>query len=252
VSDTSGIRLENFGKNYGNVTAVRGVTLTAHKGEITGLLGQNGAGKTTILKAVCAIHYPSEGAVWVGNFLTTEDPVKVRMITGYVSEQPALYPDFTGHEFLQHIAAIRLTALGIPKIDHKARVMRVAEQCALGGDMLDKRVSALSKGYRQRLALSAALIHDPEILVLDEPTSGLDPVQIHDMRELILSLARNKTVLLSTHLMQEVEALCTMVYIIHNGTLSLSGTKADLLQQTGTSTLEEAFLKTVNKEVYHG
>jgi ABC-2 type transport system ATP-binding protein len=238
------IRLENFGKNYGTVTAVHGVTLTARKGEITGLLGQNGAGKTTILKAVCAIHYPSEGAVWVEDYLTTEDPVKVRMITGYVSEQPALYPDFTALEFLRHSAAIRLTALGIPKTEHNARVERVSELCALDGDMLDKRVSALSTGYRQRLALSSALIHDPEILVLDEPTSGLDPVQIHQMRVLILSLSRDKTVLLSTHLMQEVEALCSMIHIIHNGTLALSGTKAELMQQTGTATLEEAFLKT--------
>ena len=110
--------------------------------------------------------------------------------------------------------------------------------------MLDKRVSALSKGYRQRLALSAALVHDPEILVLDEPTSGLDPVQIHQMRELILLLSKDKTVLLSTHLMQEVEALCTVIHIIHNGTLARSGTKAELLQQTGAATLEEAFLKT--------
>jgi ABC-2 type transport system ATP-binding protein len=244
MSDTGGIRLENFGKNYGNVTAVRGITLTARKGEITGLLGQNGAGKTTILKAVCAIHYPSEGEVWVGGFQTTEDPVKVRMITGYVSEQPALYPSFTGREFLNHIAAIRLTALGIPKAEHKERVERVAELCALGEDMLSKRVSALSKGYRQRLALASSLIHDPEILVLDEPTSGLDPVQIHQLRELILSLSKDKTVLLSTHLMQEVEALCTTIHIIHNGMRVLSGTKAELLQQTGTATLEDAFLKT--------
>ncbi|MDR3284380.1 MAG: ABC transporter ATP-binding protein [Treponema sp.] len=245
------IRLEHFGKTYGlrsgAVPAVHEVSFTAPRGEITGLLGQNGAGKTTILKAVCAIHYPTEGKVWAEHFLTAEHPVEVRKITGYVSEQPALYSGFTAREFLSHIAAIRLSALGIPKAEHKARVEQVIDLCAIEGDMLHKQTGALSKGYRQRLALAQALVHDPKILVLDEPTSGLDPVQIHQMRLLITALAKNKTVLLSTHLMQEAEALCATIHIIHQGTLTLSGTKAEILQKTGTSTLEEGFLRAVGE-----
>jgi ABC-2 type transport system ATP-binding protein len=241
------IQLEGFGKTYGFTTsaapAVRDVSFTALQGAVTGLLGQNGAGKTTVLKAVCAIHYPSEGKVIVGGFDTQTDPVAVRKITGYVPEQPALYPGFTALEFLRHIAALRLSALGVPTVEHKVQVDRVIAQCAIHGDMLHKPVGALSKGYRQRLTLAQALVHDPQILALDEPTSGLDPVQIHQMRELIAALAKDKTVLLSTHLMQEAEALCSVMYIMHQGGLALSGTKQELLQKTRASSLEDAFLK---------
>jgi ABC-2 type transport system ATP-binding protein len=246
------IRLEGFGKSYGRVPAVRGVSFTARRGEITGLLGQNGAGKTTILKAVCAIHYPTEGTVYTGDFQTAEHPVEVRKITGYVPEQPALYPDFTALEMLSHITAVRLSALGR---DGKQNVNREAQRvialCVLESEMLGKKISALSRGYRQRLALALALACDPPILVLDEPTSGLDPVQIYQMRVLIASLAKDKTVLLSTHLMQEAEALCSMIHIIHRGNLALSGTKREILQKTGAPSLEEGFLRIAGQEKGH-
>lgn len=237
------IELAHFSKNYGSSTAVSDVSFTAKDSKITGLLGANGAGKTTILKAICAIHYATSGSVLVDNINVEDEPLKVKSITGYVSENPRFYENFTVIDFLKFIADVRFCNLSKPEKNAaiKERTSYAIETCALN-DVLSKKIAALSKGYRQRLAFAAAIMHEPKILVLDEPVSGLDPVQIQEMRALIKSMSKDKTILLSTHLMQEVSALCDEVVILTKGRLAASGTPDEILQKSGKSNLEDAFL----------
>ncbi|AEE16718.1 ABC transporter ATP-binding protein [Treponema brennaborense] len=234
------IKLDSFTKKYGSSTGAQDVTFTVEPGSVTGLLGPNGAGKTTVLKAICAIHYPTSGHVGVNGFDAAADPVRVKECVGYVSEQPALVAAFTVGEFLTYAANVRLApAAGRNAV--KRAVDRVCADCAIE-DVFFRKISALSKGYRQRLSFAQALLHDPPVLILDEPVSGLDPAQIRQMRNLIRSLAKNRTVLLSTHLMQEVEALCAVIHIMNAGRVAASGTAEQICAQTGAASLEDAFL----------
>lgn len=236
------IQTVNFTKKYGKKTAVDGVNLSAEKGCVTGLLGPNGAGKTTILKAICGLHYATSGTVFVQDIDVAENPVAVKEIVGYVSEQPALFGSYKVRDFLDYSAKIRLASSKKDKKFYAESVEKVTFLCNIQ-DVLDKKIRELSKGYRQRLSFAQALIHDPAVLVLDEPVSGLDPVQIHQMRSLIKNLAHSKTILLSTHLMQEVEALCQEVHIISKGKLVASGSVNQIAQASGCNTFEEAFLQ---------
>ncbi|MBR5580760.1 MAG: ABC transporter ATP-binding protein [Treponema sp.] len=220
--------------------AVDGVSFVARPGVITGLLGPNGAGKTTILKAICALHYPTEGAVRVMGRDVESFPVEVRSLVGYVSEQPALIGSLTTKEFLHYAGELRFAGrAGAVVAD---AVERVVEECQLQ-EVFHKPISHLSKGYRQRLSFAQALLHNPPVLVLDEPVSGLDPAQIRQMRDMIKRLGSKKTILLSTHLMQEVEALCQQVHIISRGRLVASGSAQEIAAATGTKSFEDAFLK---------
>lgn len=242
--------------------AVDGVSFVARPGVITGLLGPNGAGKTTILKAICALHYPTEGAVRVMGRDVESFPVEVRSLVGYVSEQPALIGSLTAKDFLQYAAELRFAARGgeiasgageqplskdfsRESLSQESLVQaldRVVEECQLKEE-LHKPIRHLSKGYRQRLSFAQALLHNPPVLVLDEPVSGLDPAQIRQMRDMIQRLGRERTILLSTHLMQEVEALCQEVHIISRGHLVASGSAQEITVSTGTRSFEDAFLK---------
>ena len=179
----------------------------------------------------------------VDNINVEDEPLKVKSITGYVSENPRFYENFTVIDFLKFIADVRFCNLSKPEKNTaiKERTSYAIETCALN-DVLSKKIAALSKGYRQRLAFAAAIMHDPKILVLDEPVSGLDPVQIQEMRALIKSMSKDKTILLSTHLMQEVSALCDEVVILTKGRLAASGTPDEILQKSGKDNLEDAFL----------
>lgn len=238
------IEVDSFTKIYGtkktDSKAVDGVSFVAQPGVITGLLGPNGAGKTTILKAICALHYPTEGAVRVMGRDVESFPVEVRSLVGYVSEQPALIGSLTAKDFLQYAGELRFAGrAGAVVAD---AVERVVEECQLQ-EVLHKPISHLSKGYRQRLSFAQALLHNPPVLVLDEPVSGLDPAQIRQMRDMIKRLSREKTILLSTHLMQEVEALCQQVHIISRGRLVASGSAQEITATTGTKSFEDAFLK---------
>ena len=259
------IEVDSFTKIYGtkkaDSKAVDGVSFIAQPGVITGLLGPNGAGKTTILKAICALHYPTEGAVRVMGRDVESFPVEVRSLVGYVSEQPALIGSLTAKDFLQYAGELRFAgragavgqavAVGSWEVFSKKKlsqeslsqaVERVVEECQLQ-EVLHKPISHLSKGYRQRLSFAQALLHNPPVLVLDEPVSGLDPAQIRQMRDMIKRLSREKTILLSTHLMQEVEALCQQVHIISRGRLVASGSAQEITATTGTKSFEDAFLK---------
>ena len=251
------IEVDSFTKIYGtkktDSKAVDGVSFVAQPGVITGLLGPNGAGKTTILKAICALHYPTEGAVRVMGRDVESFPVEVRSLVGYVSEQPALIGSLTAKDFLQYAGELRFAGRAgvqvagaegqaVSQESLSQAVERVVEECQLQ-EVLHKPISHLSKGYRQRLSFAQALLHNPPVLVLDEPVSGLDPAQIRQMRDMIKRLSREKTILLSTHLMQEVEALCQQVHIISRGRLVASGSAQEITATTGTKSFEDAFLK---------
>ncbi len=239
------IEVDSLTKVYGSPSrgfvAVDSVSLVARPGVITGLLGPNGAGKTTILKAVCGLHYPTSGTVRVMGLDVEESPVEVRRLVGYVSEQPALIAGLTVREFLRYACRLRLAGGSGDGADDVGAVDRVVAECGLEA-ALSRPIAQLSKGYRQRLSLAQALLHDPPVLVLDEPVSGLDPAQIRQMRSLIKDLGLRKTIFLSTHLMQEVEALCQQVHVISGGRLVASGTASGIAESVGTRSFEDAFM----------
>jgi len=206
-------------KNYGPVQAVREATFSVDTGEIVGLLGPNGAGKTTIMKILTGYHYPSSGSAIINGMDVTVDPVGVKRSIGYLPENAPIYEDLTVGEYLDFIADARM-------LDGEKRTRatgRALELCGLETHVM-RPISELSKGYRQRVGLAQAIIHDPQILILDEPTTGLDPNQIQEIRNLIRDLGSDKTVILSTHILQEVEAVCDRVLILNDGTIAASGT----------------------------
>mgnify|MGYP002623733528 FL=1 len=228
------IELIDFSKTYGNKTAVDNVTLTVKQGEIAALLGENGAGKTTILKALCALHKATSGTVRICG---KESATEIKEIVGYVPEQPILYDDFTVNEMLFFTGEMR----GMREKALSEAMEKVIVDCKLES-VINKKIATLSKGFKQRVSFATALIHSPKVLVLDEVTSGLDPAQIKQMRELIKRLSKTKTVLLSTHLMQEVDALAKTVFILKQGKLIAQGSAESIIRETKTTSLEEAFI----------
>ena len=190
------IEVENLSKRYGPTFAVSGVSFNVEKGEVLGFLGPNGAGKTTTMRVITGFLPPTEGKVRVAGFDVVEEPLEAKRHTGYLPETPPLYPDMTVAEYLAFVARIK----GVSRRDIKTRLDEVMEKCAVT-DMRNRQTGKLSKGYRQRVGLAQALIHNPDVLVLDEPTAGLDPKQIIETRELIKGLAGQHTVILSTHIL---------------------------------------------------
>lgn len=217
------IEVRNLSKRYGNVEAVRDVSFSVGAGQVLGLLGPNGAGKTTIMKILAGYHFPSEGSVLVDGISVEDDPVAVKKRIGYLPENVPLYGDFTVDEYLAFAAAARL----IPRGERKQRIEASLEACALG-DRRSRKIETLSKGYRQRAGLSQAILHDPPILILDEPSGGLDPNQIIEIRSLIKELGTRKTVILSTHILPEVEAVCGRVLILNEGRIAAQGTAEEI------------------------
>ncbi len=204
------IVVENLTKRYGEVLAIDQVSFNVEKGEILGFLGPNGAGKTTTMRILTGYMPATEGTATVAGYDVFEDSLEVRRRVGYLPETVPLYREMTVHDYLDFFATIR----GVDARD-KA-IDRVLESCSIG-DVRDRSIGKLSKGYRQRVGLAQALVHDPEVLVLDEPTIGLDPRQILGVRDLIRSLAGERTVILSTHILPEVSQLCQRVLIINHG-----------------------------------
>lgn len=206
------IVIKNISKVYGTQKALDNVSLSIGEGEIVGLLGPNGAGKSTMMKILTCFIPPTEGSAEICGYDIFEHQMEIKRSVGYLSEQNPLYYDMYVREFLLLVA-------GIHKIERKLRKTRVEEVIALTGleKEANKKIGTLSKGYKQRVGLAQALIHDPKVLILDEPTTGLDPNQLLEIRNLIKQIGQSKTILLSTHIMQEVEAVCSRVIIINNG-----------------------------------
>jgi ABC-2 type transport system ATP-binding protein len=217
------IEVQNLTKRYGQVEAVRGISFSVGKDQVLGLLGPNGAGKTTIMKILTGFHFPSGGNALVEGISVQEDPVEVKKRIGYLPEAVPLYADLTVEEYLNFIADIRLIAGG----KRKKALEESVSACGLEA-VRGKRIETLSRGYRQRLGLAQAIIHDPPILILDEPTTGLDPNQIIEIRRLIKELGRRKTVILSTHILQEVEAVCSQVLILNEGRIAAQGAPEEI------------------------
>jgi len=208
------IDIHNLTKEYGYQQALDDVTLSINEGEIVGLLGPNGAGKSTMMKIITCFIPPTKGEVKVYNYDINEEPMKIRSLIGYLPEQNPLYNELYVRENLEFIAGIH----GIKGNRAKERVEQMIEKVGLTKEVR-KKIGMLSKGYKQRVGIAQALIHDPKILILDEPTTGLDPNQLVEIRTLIKELGKEKTVILSTHIMQEVEAVCSRAIIINNGKL---------------------------------
>ncbi len=218
------IEVEHLTKRYGPVTAVQDVSFQVHKGEILGLLGPNGAGKTTTMRVLTGYMPATDGRVVVAGHDVFEQPVEAKRRIGYLPETPPLYPDMTVREYLQFVAKIK----GVPKGDRKARVEQVMARTWVA-DMAGRACGKLSKGYRQRVGLAQALIHNPDVLVLDEPTAGLDPKQIIETRRLIKELAGDHTIILSTHILPEVSQTCDRVVIINKGRVVAVDTPHNLM-----------------------
>jgi len=222
------ITIENLEKRIKETKILHGISFTVKDGEILGFLGPNGAGKSTTMKILTGFWTPSGGSVKVNDLDIKKDSLKIRKKIGYLPETVPLYDDMKVYEYLKWIAEIRGVAQG--KI--KERIKSVVEACNLQ-KVIKKPIEELSKGYRQRVGLAQAIIHEPEILILDEPTTGLDPNQIVEIRNLIKQIGRDKTVIFSTHILSEVQATCDRVIIINNGRIVGQGTPAELTTQVG-------------------
>ena len=212
------ISIRNLTRSYGEVVAVDSLSLEIERGEVVGLLGHNGAGKTTVMKVLTGFLEPTAGEVRVGDTDVGDDRAAVQRQIGYLPENAPLYPELGVQQYLQMMAALR----GVPAQEVDAAVLRAARDTALD-DRLSAPIHTLSKGYRQRVGLAQAIVHSPDVLVLDEPTNGLDPAQIQAIRELIRRLAERTTIILSTHILQEIEAVCDRVVVMIQGSVAADG-----------------------------
>jgi ABC-2 type transport system ATP-binding protein len=217
------IKVEGLTKRYARTTAVDHISFEVQKGQIVGFLGPNGAGKTTTMRMLTCFMPPTEGTAEVAGFDVVNSPMEVKKRIGYLPETPPLYPDMEVREYLEFVGLLK----GVPKADIAKRVKEVSERCSVA-DVSTKLIAKLSKGYRQRVGLAQAIIHNPDVLILDEPTSGLDPKQIIEARDLIKGLSGDHTIILSTHILSEVEATCEQAIIIAKGKLAATGSVHDL------------------------
>jgi ABC-2 type transport system ATP-binding protein len=236
------VEVQSLSKNYGLQKAVDAISFSASPGSILGFLGPNGAGKSTTMKILTCFIPQTSGSATVCGFDVTENPLEVRRNIGYLPEHNPLYVDMYVKESLSFMADIH-------QIENKQqRIAEVIELTGLG-DEQHKKIGALSKGYRQRVGLAQAILHDPKVLILDEPTSGLDPNQIIGIRNLIKELGKTKTVILSTHIMQEVEAICEQVIIIGKGKIVADDKLANLKNKFNGNSLEEIFISLTNSSL---
>lgn len=219
------IKFEKVSKSFGNTKIIKGLSFELKKGDITGLLGPNGAGKTTTMRMLTSYYYPDSGKISIDGKNTQKYPIKTQMNIGYLPENNPLYLDMLVADYLSMSA--KLHQVNPSKI--KDRVIEVAKEVSIQ-DKLAKPIKELSKGYKQRVGLASALIHDPEILVLDEPTEGLDPNQRQELHKLINKISKDKIILISTHVIQEVKAMCNKVILINDGELVKFGNPEDLSQ----------------------
>jgi ABC-2 type transport system ATP-binding protein len=217
------IQVENLTKNYGSFRAVDSVSFNVRKGEVLGFLGPNGAGKSTTMKILTCFLAPSGGTAKVAGLDVFDQSLEVRRRIGYLPEDTPIYRDMTVLEYLDFAAEVQ----GMPRDRRQQRIREIGGRCGLG-DVAGKLIGELSKGFRQRVGLAQAMVHDPDIVILDEPTSGLDPNQIVEIRDLIREVGREKTVILSTHILPEVQATCSRMIIIAKGKVVADGTPDEL------------------------
>src|SRR5205809_2847097 len=221
------IKVDNLVKTFGPKRAVDGVSFSVQRGEVLGFLGPNGAGKSTSMRMITGFIPPTEGKVAVGGFGIVENPSPDKRLIGYLPENAPAYADMTVCGFLTFAAEMR----GLKKDERKKAVNRVVEMCFLE-PVLYQSVDTLSKGYRHRTCLAQAILHDPDVLVLDEPTDGLDPNQKHEIRTLIRRMGENKAIIFSTHILEEVEAVCSRAIIIDRGVIVAAGTPEELKRRS--------------------
>jgi ABC-2 type transport system ATP-binding protein len=221
------IKVQNLAKTFGAKRAVDGVSFAVERGEVLGFLGPNGAGKSTTMRMITGFIPPSAGTASVGGFDIVEHPIEARRLIGYLPENAPAYTDMTVHGFLNFCAEIR----GLNGDARKKAVSRVVEMCFLE-PVLHQSVETLSKGYRHRTCFAQSIIHDPDVLVLDEPTDGLDPNQKHEVRQLIRRMGEKKAIIFSTHILEEVDAVCSRAIIIDRGKIVANGTPQQLRQKS--------------------
>lgn len=227
------IEAEHLTRYYGKHCAVNDVSFTLAKGEVLGFLGANGAGKTTTMQMLCGNLAPSAGQIKINGFDLLDQPKAAKLNLGYLPDTPPLYKELTVQEFLLYCARLH----GIAKSAELAAINRAKERCGLS-DVADRLIANLSKGFQQRVGIAQAILHNPEVIVLDEPTVGLDPIQIREIRALIRELGQDHGVILSTHILTEVQESCSHVQIIDQGQLILNETIAGLNRQMDTGTLQ--------------
>jgi len=221
------IQVQDLSKKYARHLAVDNISFSVEKGDIVGFLGPNGAGKTTTMRVLTCFLPPTAGKATVAGFDCFEQPFEVKKHIGYLPETPPLYPEMAVEDYLMFVARLK----GVPSAEIKSRTAEVMERCSIA-DVKSKLISKLSRGYRQRVGLGQAIIHNPDVLILDEPTSGLDPKQITETRDLIKRLSGEHTIILSTHILPEVEAICRKVIIINRGRL-VATDSVEHLKSTG-------------------
>jgi ABC-2 type transport system ATP-binding protein len=238
------IEIKNLHKKYDDITVVDNLSLSVGKGEVLGFLGPNGAGKSTTMKMVTGFIEPSSGAIKIKNLLVQESAYEIKKHMGYLPEGAPQYGEMTTLDFLLFIAKIR----GIEKNKINESIESAIENLSLK-DVLAKRIEHLSKGFKRRVGIAQAIIHDPEILIMDEPTDGLDPNQKYDVRELIKKISKDKTIIISTHILEEVEAVCTRAAIIAKGKLLFDDTP-NKLKNSGENSLDDTFRKITLGENY--
>jgi ABC-2 type transport system ATP-binding protein len=237
------IEVDSLTKHFGTKTAVDNLSFSVKKGEVLGFLGPNGAGKSTTMRMITGFFPPSAGDALICGISIVDNPKEAKKKIGYLPESAPLYRDMTVLGFLKFCASIR----GLSGAFRNNAVERAIETCFLGA-VVHQSIDTLSKGYRHRTCLAQALLHDPEVLILDEPTDGLDPNQKHEVRQLIKNLGKSKTILFSTHILEEVEAACTRAVIVDRGAIVADGTPAELIARSGTGSLTDLFRAVTSRD----
>ncbi len=238
MMNNSMITIEELTKYYGDTCAVDQISFEIRKGEVLGLLGPNGAGKTTTMRMLTCYLLPSSGDIRVKDFSIKDNALEIKKLIGYLPESAPLYPDMIVYDYLRFIADVRELEKG--SID--ARMKELAGICGIH-EVMHKSINELSKGYKQRVGLAHAMMNDPEILVLDEPTSGLDPNQIVEIRDIIKKIGKEKTVILSTHILSEAEATCDRIVIINKGKIVAAGATEELKREAGSDYIMQVSLR---------
>lgn len=230
------IKVKSLSKSFGPIHAVRDISFDAHHGEVLGFLGPNGAGKSTTMKMITGFLEPTSGTVEVNGHDVLEDPLAVKRSLGYLPEGAPAYGEMTVKSFLNFIADVRQ----LSGSHRKKRIDEVIDIINIKG-VVDQSIETLSKGFKRRVGIAQAILHDPNILILDEPTDGLDPNQKHEVRNLIKEMSQDKAIIISTHILEEVDAVCSRAIIIAEGSLLFDGTPAELISKSDQNNIEHAF-----------